>query len=143
MVQSAIRLPRNLHQRLKKAGGERGMGEEIRRRLEASFIAENAFADPKSREFVDAISSFANETMRDYGDWSKDRFAFEVVKACVNMLLMHLQPKGEAVAKPNPDGAGDLLYGPDHSIEVISRTIVGGWIRDQAKRASAHEEKRR
>ena len=50
MVQSAIRLPRSLHERLKKAGGERGMGEEIRRRLEASFEAEKPRADPKTRD---------------------------------------------------------------------------------------------
>lgn len=57
MVQSAVRLPRSLHERLKKAGGERGMGEEIRRRLEASFEAEKAPNDPKTRKLLDAISS--------------------------------------------------------------------------------------
>ena len=61
MVQSAIRLPRSLHERLKKAGGDRGMGEEIRRRLEASFEAERSPADPKTRELLDAVASCAEE----------------------------------------------------------------------------------
>ncbi len=53
MIQSAVRLPQSLHQRLKKAGGERGMGEEIRRRLEASFDVEaKAPGDPKTREIL-------------------------------------------------------------------------------------------
>ena len=64
MVQTAVRLPQSLRDRLSKAGGERGMGEEIRRRLEASFEAEKAPADPKTRELLDAISSCAEEIAR-------------------------------------------------------------------------------
>ena len=33
MIQTALWLPRDMHEQLKKAGGERGLGEEIRRRL--------------------------------------------------------------------------------------------------------------
>jgi hypothetical protein len=143
MTQSAIWLPRSLHERLKKAGGERGMGAEIRRRLEASFHAEKAPANPKTRELLDAIHSFAEEVTGYYGDPAADAFAFAVLKACVDVLLTRYQPKGEPVPNPNPDGAADLLYGPDHSIDVISRTLVAGWNRDQAKRAFADEEKRR
>jgi hypothetical protein len=143
MVQSAVRLPRSLHERLKKVGGDRGMGEEIRRRLEASFEAEKIPPDQSTRELLDAISAFAGETTRYYGGWSKNAFSFEVLKACVNMLWSHFDPKGEPVAVPNPDSAADLLFAPDHSLKDISRTIVNGWISDRAKRAFAHEEKRR
>jgi hypothetical protein len=62
MVQSAVRLPQGLHDRLKKAGGERGMGEEIRRRLEASFDAEKVPADQRTAELLDAISAVSDET---------------------------------------------------------------------------------
>ena len=141
MIQSAIRLPRNLHERLKKAGGERGMGEEIRRRLEASFDAEKAPANPKTRELLDAISSFAEETARDYGNWSEDAFAFEVLKACVNMLLAHYQPKGKPVPNPKPDGLAGMLFAPDHSLKVISGLLVSAWIKDQPKRAFADRQK--
>lgn len=143
MLQSAVRLPRSLHERLKKAGGDRGMGDEIRRRLEASFEAEKVPADQNTRELLDAISSFAEEIADYYGRWSQNAFAFEVLKACVNLLLSFDQPKGEPAANPNPDSAAELLYGPDHSPEIISGTIVRGWISDRAKRVFAHQEKRR
>ena len=39
MVQTAVWLPRNLHACLKEAGGERGLGEEIRRQLQMAFEA--------------------------------------------------------------------------------------------------------
>src|SRR5258708_7372821 len=97
MVQSAVRLPRSLHESLKKAGGDRGMGDEIRRRLEASFDAEKVPENPNTRELINAISFSDEELVRDFGSWSKDRFAFEVLKATINMLLTHYQPKGEPV----------------------------------------------
>jgi hypothetical protein len=143
MVQSAVRLPQSLHDRLKKAGGERGMGEEIRKRLEASFNAEKVPGDQSTRELLDAISAVADETTSYYGRWSENAFAFEVLKACVNMLWSYYQPKGELAANPNPDSAADLLFGPDHSLKDISRTIVSRWISDRAKRTFAHEERRR
>jgi hypothetical protein len=135
MVQSAIRLPQNLHILLKKAGGERGMGDEIRRRLEASFAAEKIQANPKTRELVDAISSCARETARYYGSWSEDAFAFGVLKACVNMLLAHYQPEGDAAPKPNPTKMADLLFAPDHSVADVSRLLVNDWMSDREKRA--------
>ena len=33
MIQAALWLPREMHEQLKKAGGERGLGEEIRSRI--------------------------------------------------------------------------------------------------------------
>ena len=78
MVQSAVRLPRSLHERLKKAGGDRGMGDAIRRRLEASFDAEKVPKNQNTRELTNAISFFDEELVRDFGSWAKDRFAFEV-----------------------------------------------------------------
>jgi hypothetical protein len=140
MTQSAVRLPRSLHDRLKKAGGERGMGEEIRRRLEASFgnVPQNA----GTRELIDAISFSDQELVRDFGSWSEDPFAFEVLRACVNMLLAFKQPKGEPVPAPVPDGLADLLYAENPSAEDVSRFLVGSWIRDQPKRAFAERERR-
>src|SRR6516165_5339584 len=99
MFQSAVRLPKNLHDQLKKAGGERGMGEEIRRRLEASFQAEKAHADPTTRELLEAISRMADDASLFFGHWSEDAFAFEVRKECVKMLWAEYQAKGERRAK--------------------------------------------
>ena len=141
MVQSAIRLPRSLHERLKKAGGERGMGEEVRRRLEGSFDIEEALADPKTRELLDAISFFDEEMFYHFGSWSKEAFAFEVMKACVDTLLTYYRPEGEAKAPTAADSKAALLYGPDSSPENVGRLLVRDWIRRRPKRAD--EEKRR
>lgn len=143
MVQSAIRLPKSLHQRLKKAGGERGMGEEIRRRLEASFDAEKAPAGAKTAELLDAIAYCAERTADDYAPWSDDPFSFEVLKGCVDMILAKDRPKGEPVPKPNPAGMHDIIFGSNYAPkpEELIRLYVAGWKGERAKRAD--EEKRR
>ena len=143
MIQSAIWLPRSLHERLRRAGGERGLGKEIRRRLEASFEAEKTPADAKTRELLDAINNCAERTADDYARWSDDVFSFEVFEGCVNMLLTHCRPKGDAVPKPNPSGMHDIIFGPEYlpKPEELSRLYVSAWIRDNAKRAD--EEKRK
>jgi hypothetical protein len=141
MTQSAIRLPRSLHERLKKAGGDRGMGEEIRRRLEASFEAEEAPVDPKTRDLLDAIGFFDEEMFYHFGNWSKEPFAFEVMKACVDMLLTYYRPEGEAKAPPATNSKAALLYGPDSSPEDIGRLLVRDWIRRVP--ALADEQKRK
>ena len=138
LIQTAVRLPQSLHERLKKAGGERGMGEEIRRRLEASFAA-----DQSARELLDAISAVAEETTNYYGRWSENSFALEVLKACVDLLLSFYEREIEPAADPNPSSAADLLFGPDHSSKDISRTIVNGWWANRGKRGFGQEVKRR
>jgi hypothetical protein len=142
MVQSAVRLPRDLHDRLKNAGGDRGMGDEIRRRLEASFNAEKAPKNPSTRELISAISFTDEELVRDFGAWSKDRFAFEVFRETLNTLLKRYQPKGEPVPAPNPDGLAGMLFAENPSAEDVARFLAGIWIRDQPKRAFAEREKR-
>jgi hypothetical protein len=131
MVQSAVWLSQDLHQRLKQAGGERGMGEQIRQRLQASF---DASANPKTQELLDAISVAADETEGYYGNWAEDAFAFEVLRACVDLLLAERRPKGDAVPKHNRDEVAEIFFGPDHSPKDISRTIVSS-IRSAAQRA--------
>ncbi len=141
MVQSAIRLPRKLRERLKRAGGERGMGEEIRRRLQASFDAEIAPANTKTIYLLGAISSCAQKIADDYGIWSEDPFAFEILKGCVNMLWTRFQPTGEPVPNPKPGSLAATLFGPKPKPEELSRLYVHGWISSDAKRGD--EGKRR
>jgi hypothetical protein len=140
MMQSAIWLPRELRERLKRAGGERGMGEEIRRRLKASFDAEEADDNPKTRELLDAIYLFADQTAIYYGDWSEDPFAFEVLKACIDLLLADGRPKGEAA--PHPTETAEIVFAPDHSAKQASQVFMSLWKSHQAKQA-ADEGKRR
>jgi hypothetical protein len=118
------------------------MGDEIRRRLEASFDAEKTPENPDTRELINAISFTDEELVRDFGSWSKDRFAFEVFRETLNTLLKRYQPKGEPVPAPNPDGWAEMLYAENPSAEDVSRFLVGTWIRDQPKRAFAERKKR-
>ena len=136
MIQSAVRLPRRLHERLKKVGGEGGMGEEIRHRLERSFDEEDVERrDPKTRELLGAVSFVAGQTTSFFGSWSKDAFAFQVLKATVDLLLKHYQPEGDP--KPNPTGLGEIIFGKNRenenlSPEEVSRTVVSLWLRSEA-----------
>jgi hypothetical protein len=140
-VQTAVRLPKNLRERLSKAGGERGLGEEIRQRLEASFAAEKNGVSVKTRELLDAMSSFAWQVTMYYGDPASDPFAADVLKTCIVLLIARERPNGEAI--PHPTEAADIVFSPDHSIEVVSRVLVSGRFNERAKRARADQEKRR
>src|SRR5215470_15958144 len=119
MVQSAVWLPRKLHQRLRDIGGERGLGEEIRKRLEASFETEKAPANPKLQQLLDAISYVAGETARYCGDPFEgapgdpfeDAYAFEVLRISVESLLASVRPKGDVVLDPNRADLLELTLG--------------------------------
>jgi hypothetical protein len=140
MTQSAIWLPREWRERLKREGGERGMSEEIRRRLKASFDAEEAPDNPKTRELLDAISFAAGLTAFYYADWSKDPFSFEVLKRCVDFLVTDHRPKGEPVPKPTPWAAA--IFDPDTSPNDVSRVIMHLWKSQMAKPAAEAEKRR-
>jgi hypothetical protein len=143
MVQSAIRLPRTLHERLKKAGGDRGMGEEVRRRLEASFAAERSPTDVKTRELLDAIAYYAEEIARELRPWSKDPFAFRVLKEAISLLLADFEPEGEAVPPPNPDSALIFLFDDEPLVkpEKVSRYFVGRWKSERARHPDKEKRK--
>ncbi len=143
MVQTAVRLPQSLRDRLSKAGGERGLGEEIRVRLEASFTADKAPADPKTPQLLDAISFCAEEIARDLRPWSADPFAFAVLKETISALLTDLEPEGEAVPHPNPDSVLVFLFDdePVPKPERVSRYFVGRWKSERAKHPGKEKRK--
>jgi hypothetical protein len=141
LVQTAVRLPSSLRDRLCEAGGERGLGEEIRRRLEASFDTEKDRANAQTRELLDAVASFAWQVAMYYGDPASDPFAADVLKACIDLLMTRDRPNGEAV--PHPTEVADMVFSPDHSVEAVSRVLVSGRISEQARRAFGDKEKRR
>ena len=51
MLQTALWLPRDMHEQLKKAGGERGFGDEIRRRLQYAL----AVLEDLSHQITDEV----------------------------------------------------------------------------------------
>ena len=115
MIQSAVRFPQWLHEQLQKAGGARGMSEEIRRRLELTFAGEGAPTDEITDEVMAEIREIAADLSR-YGSWHTDRDAFDVFKAAVNALLSTHQPRSE----PNPETKAHLraVYGEKTSEDI-------------------------
>jgi hypothetical protein len=123
-----LRLPRDLHERLKKAGGERGLSEQIRRRLEASLVTEASADDPKTRDLVAGVAQIANEASRYYRRWHEDPHTFAIVQVGIDLLLASYRPKGDPVPTPNPDNLADLLWAPEHAPEDVARALVASVI---------------
>jgi len=126
MRQSALRLPVDLYERLNKVAGERGMGEEIRRRLEASFAAEKSPDDPATKRLLDAIAHVASRVPTD-ALWSKDAYSFAIFRAAIDALLTHFRPAGDATP------ARRLLFGPDDPPETIGRTLASFALHERMK----------
>jgi hypothetical protein len=143
MVQTAVRLPQSLRDRLSKAGGERGLGEEVRVRLEASFDAAKAPADPKTAELLDAVAFCAEEIARDLRPWSADPYAFAVLKETMSMLLADFEPEGEAVPHANPDSPLIFLFDDEPLVkpEKVSRYFVSRWKSERARRPDKEKRK--
>ena len=116
MVQTALWLPREMHDQLKKKAGERGLGEEIRRRLRVSFEVDEP-PDKTTDILISAINQLAVELE---GPWYANSFSFEVFKAAIIELLSQCQSTEqagpEAVAKlqatfpnENPETLGRIF----------------------------------
>jgi hypothetical protein len=124
MVQTALWLPREMHEVLKKAGGERGLGEEIRRRLQMAFkAADDTLAmpgDDVTEEVLDQIEDITRDLSRD-DPWYADAFKVDVLNAAVNTLLLVRRPSGEA----NPEIRARLQaeYGEEKA-EAIGRLLA-------------------
>jgi hypothetical protein len=122
MVQTALWLPRDMHERLKKAGGRRGMGEEIRVLLEQAMDAADAAQSPDeiTDELLHQIKDIARDLSHDEPLWAS-RDAFEAFKVAINVLLEGHQPRAGAT----PEVAAKLkaIYG-DERPEVIGRILA-------------------
>jgi hypothetical protein len=123
MIQTALWLPRDMHEQLKKDGGERGLGDEIRRRLQISFDEEQVSTEKTTRGLLDGINRIA-QILSLAQPWHANRDAFDAFKAAINELLSDHQPSTEA----QPESLANLkpLYGrgPDERPETIGRILA-------------------
>src|SRR5262249_44728961 len=92
-----LRLPRDLHDRLKKAGGERGLTAQIRDRLDASLAIEDAWQDPLFADLMRAVGYVIVAAARLY---PSDPDAYSLIELAVRMLLDAFRP----------DGAPDIIH---------------------------------
>ncbi len=122
-----LRLPQELHGQLKEAAGGRSVSEEIRRRLEWSLLNDWT-NDPQTGCALDAIGNLARNVRPYFGDWHKNRYAFDVFKVAVDAVLTKVRPKGEPKAPPDdgefrpgdtPEAAGKALA----AAEIIARGL--------------------
>lgn len=91
MFQTAVRLPREMHERLKQS--EHGLSEEIRRRVERSF-EEEAY-DVKTRELAALVAKLAAEVERETGSaWHTHAGAHRLLRRAILALLARLKPEG-------------------------------------------------
>jgi hypothetical protein len=125
MIQTALWLPHNMHALLKQAGGERGLGDEIRRRLQLTFCTGQQRRDRRDERtnlllyLVEQLDISLDEP------WSANRFARDVFKAAISELLdliANVDPRSE------PQSATmtklQAKYGPDENPETIGRMLA-------------------
>jgi hypothetical protein len=133
MIQTALWLPREMHEQLKEAGGERGLGEEIRRRLQVSFGVEQQPRDGRTGPLLDLIKRLALNLSHDE-PWWRTHFSFDVFKAAINELLSDLTSAMPEWIEPQPGTMTKLQtrYGPDASPEIIGRTLARAVLTENA-----------
>jgi hypothetical protein len=103
--------------------GERGMSEEVRQRLEASFALEKYTIE--NRYLGAAVTNIAESVTEYFGPWSQHLFAHEVLLSAIGTLLETMKPSGEAEPKFNPKSIADVLFDPKDGPENIGRSLAG------------------
>ena len=117
MIQTALWLPRGMHEKLGKAGGARKLGDEIRRRLKKSFDAEQLPRDPFTGELLDAIKQIEGNLDE---SWHKNPFVYDVFKEAINRLLSNYQPE----AQPQTESKLQTKYGAGVKPETIGQILA-------------------
>src|SRR5437763_677804 len=120
MIQTALWLPRDMHEQLKKAGGERGMGEEIRGLLEASLKAVETPADEITGEVLDQLGEIARDLSIGQPLWAEP-LTYDAFKAAVNALLSSHKPSAEV--QPEARAKFQAKYG-DEDPERVGRIMA-------------------
>jgi hypothetical protein len=97
-VQTAIRLPQDVYDRLKQS--EHGVSEEIRRRLAQSFALD---ADPETSRLMAAIGRVATliRLQTNHLDWHSHPAAHWIMRHAITARLARLKPEGEPVFAPD------------------------------------------
>jgi hypothetical protein len=133
MIQTALWLPREMHEQLKEDGGERGLGDEIRRRLQVSFGVEQRRSDELTELLLDLIKQSAAKLSL-VASWWADRSAFEVIKLVINDLISQLTTN-QLGSEPQPETMTKLqsTYGPDATPETIAQKIASTVLVENAK----------
>lgn len=133
MIQTALWLPRDMHELLKQAGGERGLGDEIRRRLQLTFdTGQRQRRDERTNLLLNLIEHLDISLDE---PWSGNRFTCDVFKAAISELLdllANIHPSSE----PQPATMTKLQakYGSDENSGTIGRMLARSVLVENANR---------
>ena len=120
MKQTSLWLPLDMYGTLSQAGGDRGLGDEIRRRLEISLKEDQSLLDKKTTELKEAITRV--DVNMPIKPWHADRLAFDVFKVAINDLLLEYQPKSDV--QPGSVAKLEARYGKDAKAETVGRILA-------------------
>src|SRR5438309_128751 len=125
-AQMKFRLPTYLRDLIHESGEQNGWGdsEEMRRRLEASFVEEAQAGDDETYRLVRAIQTVAINVRPAFGNWHEDRFAFDTFRAAVLALIDLHRPPGMPV-RPKDNEISDILLGVDDTPVTNGRLVAG------------------
>jgi hypothetical protein len=126
-AQIKFRLPTYLRDLIHEAGEQSGWGdsEEMRRRLEATFLEEAQAGDDETYRLVSAIKTVAINVRPAFGAWHEDRFAFDTFRAAVLGLIDLHRPAGMPI-RPKENEIADNYLGENGTPETAGRMIGGG-----------------
>jgi hypothetical protein len=120
-----LRLPRDLHDRLKAAASERGFAADIRQRLEASVAGTApAAADPQTNELLLQIAELSKIVEKAYGNWHTDPGAFAVFQLAINKTLSGYQPTGKAEIQLKNDAPSALRGVTDIETAAVAASLA-------------------
>jgi hypothetical protein len=120
MVHTAVVLPRDLIDRLKRDAGTtgRGLSTEIRQRLQLTYDLQGLPDDAETSGLVGSIKMLADNLAGDLGKkWHQHRYALAAFKAGVAELFARYQPEGDERARPDTRLVGE----PEDPPEVVGR----------------------
>jgi hypothetical protein len=135
-VQTAVRLPRDMHERLKQS--EAGVSEEIRRCVQRAFDMDAL--DPDTRELAADMLELAELVRFDVaGNWNSHPGAHAAFRAAVIALIDERKPKGAPIFGAARDLLGAGISKSDDP-DTIGRALVRHYHRVKAERKKLLQE---
>jgi hypothetical protein len=103
----------------------RSVGEEMRRRLEASFSSSHSpDVDVKTRELLDVIAAMAADLENSFPAWHADAGSYQAFARALVRWLRRYEPLGDASLKPK-SGTELLFHRRGPTLENVVMMLIG------------------
>ena len=103
----------------------RSVGEEMRRRLDASFSSSrSADVDTKTRELLDVIAEMARDLEDSFPPWHADAGSYQAFARALVRWLRQYEPPGDASLKPK-SGTELLFHRRGPTLENVVMMLIG------------------